>query len=140
MTKSIGDVLAKLPRIGTGHRGQVDLCAFLLIGDFTGQFLVRQTGSGTQSVGTAFRRLTTSREGRVECLVVEDHNLSWLHPVFAKLAVVKDDCADQFAPNPFGDIWMFPELGAERVLEVERNTSACQLARGCVHATEELVG
>ena len=35
MSESIGDVLAEIPRIGTGHRGQVDLCAFFLAVDFT---------------------------------------------------------------------------------------------------------
>ena len=101
---------------------------------------MRLTGSGTQSVGTAFRRLTPSRERPVECLVVEDHYLRGLHPVFAELTVVEDYCADKFAPHPFGDVWMFPELGAEGVLEVERNTLPCQFAHDCVHAAEELVG
>ena len=140
MSESIVEVLAKLPRIGTGYRSQVDFLAVVVAVDFSGQFLVRSTGSGTQSVGTAFRRLATSRERRVECLVVEDQDLSWLHPVDADLAIVKDDCADKFAPHPFDNDRMFPEFGAERVLEVERNFSACQLAHDCVHAAEELVG
>ena len=140
MSESIDDVLAKPPRIGTGHRSQVDFLAVVVAIDFSGQFLVRSTGSGTQSVGTAFRRLATSRKRPVECLVVEDHYLCWLHPVDVELAIVKDDCADKFAPHPFDDERMLPEFGAKRVLEVERNSSACQLAHDCVHATEELVG
>ena len=74
---------------------------------------MRLTRSGTQNVGTAFRKLTTSRKRPVECLVVEGQYLGGLHPVFAELTVVEDYCADKFAPHPFGDVGMLPELGAE---------------------------
>ena len=101
---------------------------------------MRLTGSGTQSVGTAFRRLTTSRKRLVECLVVEGQYSGGLHPVFAELTVVEDYCADKFAPHPFGDVLMLPELGAEGVLEVERYTLPRQLSHDCVHAAKKLVG